>query len=156
MNKIAKWAGIIMLTALLLLAVTLESLQMMATSSGVRAIEIPENSQISKFTQGSDYLDAYAIQISSQMNIDNVMDQQSMLHGSVVLEAENEIILKGNAPGLHYYASYFINSSSDDSALVLSTVVVYENHIGRLYFSIIKPFHRHLVPFALSKLIGNQ
>jgi hypothetical protein len=62
------------------------------------------------------------------------------------------VVYAGTSPGLDYHVSYILEGGLPASGLRVSTAVSYRNWIGRAYFAVIRPFHRRLTPFMVSRM----
>lgn len=70
----------------------------------------------------------------------------------VLFRNENEIVMGANDKHLSFRASVLLAKAGDETDIFLTTVVRFNNFGGRLYFALIKPFHRLIVKSALRKL----
>lgn len=69
-------------------------------------------------------------------------------------KSENEIILGEDDKHLNFRVSLILNAAgSRKKEIVITTVVEFNNRFGRIYFFIIKPFHRIIVPVFLKRKI---
>jgi Protein of unknown function (DUF2867) len=71
-------------------------------------------------------------------------------------KSENEIILGEDDKHLNFRVSLYLDRSKNDGPktnLTISTIVVFNNWFGRLYFFIVRPFHRLIVPEMLKGMI---
>lgn len=69
----------------------------------------------------------------------------------VFAKNEQEVILGEDDKHLNFRVSLFVGKSDTGlkNELVISTVVKFNNWLGRLYFIPVKPFHRLIVPVML-------
>lgn len=70
----------------------------------------------------------------------------------------NEVILGEDDKHLNFRISLFIDPQTtniDKKNLTISTTVQFNNSFGRLYFSLIRPFHKLIVPTMLKGIIKN-
>ena len=70
----------------------------------------------------------------------------------------DEIILGEDDKHLNFRVSVFIdkhNVNQTDKSLIISTTVKFNNWFGRLYFFLVRPFHKLIVPTILKGIIKN-
>jgi len=70
----------------------------------------------------------------------------------VLFSDENEIIMGMNDKHLYFRLSVLKMNETNASKIYLSTVVRFNNVGGKIYFAVIWPFHRLIVPTMLRKL----
>ena len=127
----------------------LEVIRFVALRAGVRAVQLPAGSQIRSLAAGADYVDAYEAPLDcSGLTIDEVLPEA---RPSEAARTFNEVVYRGTAPGLFYYASYLLEQSAAET-VTLSTTVFYESVLGMVYFTPVKQVHRRAVPLAVSRL----
>jgi hypothetical protein len=71
---------------------------------------------------------------------------------------ENEIIAGENDRHLNFKVSLWLNpiaSVKNEKEIVISTVVHFNNWLGRLYFLPVKPIHRIIVPTMMKQMAKN-
>ncbi|HJV20387.1 MAG TPA: DUF2867 domain-containing protein, partial [Sediminibacterium sp.] len=59
---------------------------------------------------------------------------------------------------LNFRVSLLINRQSDyceNKKIIISTTVKFNNWFGRLYFLLVRPFHKLIVPIMLKGIIKN-
>lgn len=67
---------------------------------------------------------------------------------------DSEMILGEDDKHLNFRVSIYIDATSDSKkTLTISTVVVFHNWFGRLYFLPVKPFHKFIVKAMLKSMI---
>ncbi len=132
----------------------MEILRIIAINRGVEVVTIPTDSRTLVLSQGNDYVDAFRVETNSDDSVMALIREENMAGGRLIYQTDTEIIFKGNAPGLQYYASYHLSTTSTVSHLTLSTVVFYENWLGKFYFSIVRIFHKRAVPFMVWSVFG--
>lgn len=72
----------------------------------------------------------------------------------VFSKSTNELILGEDDKHLDFKVSLLLDKKvSGENILVLSTVVIFHNWFGRLYFLPVKPFHRLIVPAMLKGVV---
>lgn len=76
----------------------------------------------------------------------------------VFTKTNNEVVLGEDDKHLNFRVSLLVDQSTSNSnkmTLAISTIVIFNNWFGRLYFFLIKPFHKLIVPAMLNRMIGN-
>lgn len=73
----------------------------------------------------------------------------------VLYKSETEVILGEDDKHLNFRISLFLTPSSTIGRkdLIISTTVQIQNWLGRVYFAIIKPFHKVIVPVMLKGIV---
>jgi len=72
----------------------------------------------------------------------------------VFSKSTNELILGEDDKHLDFKVSLLLEkNNSGENVLVISTVVIFHNWFGRLYFLPVKPFHRLIVPAMLKEAV---
>ncbi len=69
---------------------------------------------------------------------------------------ENEVILGEDDSHLNFRVSLFIQphaQNTEQSIVIISTTVVFNNWLGKLYFTPVRPFHKRIVPVMLKGTI---
>ena len=67
---------------------------------------------------------------------------------------ENEIILGENDKHLNFKVSILLEKlKANNKSITISTVVVFNNWFGKLYFFPVKPFHKLIVPIMLKSIL---
>ncbi|HLP15799.1 MAG TPA: DUF2867 domain-containing protein, partial [Bacteroidota bacterium] len=67
---------------------------------------------------------------------------------------DNEVILGENDKHLDFRVSLFLDthqSNPSKKSIAVTTVVVFNNWMGHVYFFFVKPFHKRIVPAMLRK-----
>ncbi len=125
----------------------------LARLRGVREIERPPRSLISMTMPEPDYSDTYRAPTppNAFLNLDDVR-AVAFERGVEIARSQWEVVYEGNAPGLTYHVSYFVEGGFPPTALRMTTSVAYRNWIGRVYFAVVGPFHRRGVPFMLGRM----
>lgn len=141
------------LAVALLLVGLLFSLAIIANARGVRSVVAPAPSLIAIRAVGADYLDAYRVTASPERlrNLDDVV-VAAFQKGDEVARSATEVVYTGCAPGLVFDVAYQLTHESDNPVLTMTTAVRYTSGTGRLYFAIVRPIHRRLVPFMVSRM----
>ena len=71
-------------------------------------------------------------------------------------KSNNEIILGQNDKHLNFKISILSNIRTDDKQLItISTLVYFNKWYGKLYFQLIRPFHKLIVPLMLKNILKN-
>ncbi|WP_066219396.1 DUF2867 domain-containing protein [Formosa haliotis] len=74
----------------------------------------------------------------------------------VLAKTENEIILGEDDKHLNFRVSLFLHLQVEDTttkAFIISTLVAFNNRLGKLYFLIVNPFHKLIIPIMLKGII---
>lgn len=74
----------------------------------------------------------------------------------ILEKTDKEVILGEDDKHLNFRVSLLIHPNGNGSKkkeLTISTAVVFNNWLGRLYFLPVRPFHRHIVPSMLKGMI---
>ncbi|MFA4924334.1 MAG: DUF2867 domain-containing protein [Ignavibacteriaceae bacterium] len=72
----------------------------------------------------------------------------------VFSKSNNELILGEDDKHLDFKVSLLFDKNiSDENILVVSTVVIFHNWFGRLYFFPVRPFHKLIVPTMLKGVV---
>lgn len=74
----------------------------------------------------------------------------------VFAKSEKEVILGEDDTHLNFRISLFLEQNRDETKmkrLIISTTVEFNNWFGRLYFLLIRPFHKIIVPIMLKGTI---
>lgn len=70
----------------------------------------------------------------------------------VFTKTDNEVVLGENDKHLDFRVSLFLQPNGQSKNIFIATVVTYNNRFGRLYFAIVKHFHRLIVPTMLNRI----
>ncbi|GGC83273.1 hypothetical protein GCM10011508_08260 [Flavobacterium lutivivi] len=72
----------------------------------------------------------------------------------VLERRENEIVLGENDKHLNFKVSILLDKLETNSkSITISTIVVFNNWFGKLYFLPVKPFHKLIVPIMLKSIL---
>lgn len=128
-------------------------LGVVANARGVRSVAVPSPSLIAPRATGMDYVDAYRVAVSSGRlrNLDDVV-AAAFQKGDEVGWSTTEVVYTGCAPGLVFDVAYQLDHENDKPVLTMTTVVRYKSWVGRIYFAAVRPIHRRLVPFMVSRM----
>lgn len=130
------------------------TLSTIARHRGVSRVGVPPASLIEARAGDADYVDTYGASVSPMLVPDiAALEQYAFQRAILVQESDFELIYTGASPGLIYYISYHREPSDRDDRLAVTTTVHYKDWRGRLYFAVIRPFHRVLTPFMVSVMI---
>ncbi|WP_420318934.1 hypothetical protein [Ekhidna sp.] len=146
-NRKLKWFTLIAFIILFLGYILLKILFQIGINNGVKVVDLPSQSKISQLIENADYVDAYEIGLNEPIDQNKINAFAASL-GDEYFKNENEMIVKGTAPGLTFFASFYKNS---ENRLTLSTVVFYENLMGMIYFTPVKIVHKNGLPYFLYK-----
>ncbi|MFA8344104.1 MAG: DUF2867 domain-containing protein [Rhodothermaceae bacterium] len=72
---------------------------------------------------------------------------------TVINRNENEIVMAENDKHLNFRASVLLEKDSEKTLVHLTTLVKFNNFGGKLYFTIIKPFHKVIIKSVLKRII---
>jgi hypothetical protein len=72
----------------------------------------------------------------------------------VFARSDDEILLGGDDRHLDFRVSVLVQRGAVRSSAVLTTVVRFNNGLGRAYFFVVRPFHRLIVTSMLRNLVG--
>lgn len=77
-----------------------------------------------------------------------------MIGFRILDKTDNEFIFGKDDKHLNFRSSFLINVNSNDGVkkINLSTVVKFNNMLGRLYFIPVKPFHKLIMRTILSRI----
>jgi len=75
---------------------------------------------------------------------------------TVIERNENEILMAENDKHLNFKVSVMINREGNSVVINLTTLVRFNNFLGRLYFLPVKPFHRLIIISLLKRLQNNS
>ncbi|MFJ1378464.1 DUF2867 domain-containing protein [Capnocytophaga canimorsus] len=71
----------------------------------------------------------------------------------VFSKTDKEVVLGENDKHLDFRVSLFLEPNGQAKNIFIATVVTYNHWFGRFYFSIIKHFHRLIVPSMLKRIV---
>jgi hypothetical protein len=72
---------------------------------------------------------------------------------TILIRNENEIILSGDDKHLYFRISVLKEDCENENIKIhLTTIVIYHNIFGKIYFFFVKPFHRLIVKAMLNQL----
>jgi len=72
---------------------------------------------------------------------------------SEIHRSDTELVYAGTAPGLTYNVGYSFGTDGHVRTLVVSTTVTIHSRTGKVYWTIVRPFHRLIVPFMLDRMV---
>ena len=75
---------------------------------------------------------------------------------AVIDRNDNEIVMAEKDKHLDFRVSVLVNREVDKATISLTTLVKYNNGLGRLYFFPVKPFHRIIVMSLLKRLLSSD
>ena len=82
----------------------------------------------------------------------NIKQSQSIGDFFILLKGEKFLITELKDKHLDFRFSILIRENEGITKVSLSTIVKLNNYFGRIYFFLVKPFHRLIVPNILKKL----
>jgi len=120
---------------------------------GVRDLRLPRASLLATTMPEPDYLDSYHVGVRTT-SFDDIGDLRAAAFekGEEIARSRWEVVYAGTSPGIDYHVSYILEGGIPATGLRVSTAVRYRNGIGRVYFAIIRPFHRRITPFMVSQM----
>jgi len=120
----------------------------------VSRVPIPPGSLIQTVSGDADYADSYAAKVPAALFPDTrALDRFAFQRCAVAGKTRDEIMYRGESPGLVYHISYLRRDEGSGAKLFVSTAVHYKNRRGWLYFAFVRPGHRVLAPFMVSLMI---
>ena len=140
--------------------------------------ECPAESLVLKDLERTDYYDCYMVRKQTNDSIDKIKEKIFTLpawidfllkiryvfivkpfglrtgdaNPSLISRNENEIVVGENDKHLYFRISVLKKESGQKSEVYLTTVVRFNNIMGRLYFLPVKPFHKLVVKALLKKV----
>lgn len=153
MNSWVKRVLVTGLAVALVLIGLLSVLAAIAHSRGVRTAAVPAPSLIAIPAGHADYFDAYSVTVPPERfhNLHDVI-AVAFQKGHEVGRSPTEVVYQDCAPGLVFDVAYQLTVEDGRSVLTMTTAVRYTNAIGPIYFGLVRPFHRRLVPFMISRM----
>ena len=82
----------------------------------------------------------------------NFKQGQSIGDLSVILKEKYHLITELKDKHLDFRVSILIREEEDTTKVFFNTIVKYNNIFGKMYFFLIKPFHRLIIPNTLKRL----
>ncbi|MDH3197427.1 MAG: DUF2867 domain-containing protein [Candidatus Krumholzibacteria bacterium] len=124
----------------------------LARLDNVYEVPVPPGSLIAPTAASADYSDAWRGELrGSYRDIEHVIE--NAFHKPVELQRDDrEVLYEGAAPGLRYRISYILDRDSRPQAIVACTTVKILNRSGRIYWTLIRPVHRALIPYMLKRM----
>ena len=94
--------------------------------------------------------------ININKNSENLIFKQDQMIGDIFIffKDKNHLIAELNDKHLDFRFSIFIWQKEGITKISLSTIVKINNIFGKIYFFLITPFHRLIIPNILSRLNG--
>ncbi len=135
--------------------VGLVSMSAVARERGVSKVPVPQGTMIARTLVDADYSDAYAVAVPPQL-FANVAELTgyAFQKAESAAETENEVMYVGGSSHLTYHISYLLTKREGARATVtVATAVHYESWRGRLYFTLVRPFHRVITPFMVGRMV---
>lgn len=75
---------------------------------------------------------------------------------TVIDRNENEIIMAENDKHLNFRVSVMLRREGNNAIINLTTLVKFNNFLGRIYFFPVKPFHILIIISLLKRVLKNQ
>lgn len=101
------------------------------------------NLKTPKNSDSKDLIESYKWEIGEQVGIFKVFDRTT-----------DEIILGEDDTHLNFRVSLLLArdwNNRSEKIITVTTIVVYNSWVGRLYFFVVKPFHRTFIPIILKR-----
>jgi len=149
----------------------------------IKLTTIPENSVITNGFDKIDYYDTYRIINTTYDTVEGITakifkvpkwvnwlmgirdsvvgifglkNNQAILEGQItrfpiIAQQENEIIMGENDKHLDFRVSILVDM--ENTFIYLITIVHFNNFFGRIYFLIVKPFHKIIVKSILNRVV---
>jgi hypothetical protein len=126
----------------------------LARIDGVAPTAVPNESYLSSLAERADYSDAYRIPMEFNPfgKVDDVADHAFEKGSAEIRRSDDEVVYRGEAPGLHYDISYLLERRTQPATLTVCTTVRYDDRKGRIYFTLVKPIHKMLMPYLLKRM----
>lgn len=114
-------------------------------------VELPPRARLARQAFGeSDYVDAYRVALPQGAPVDPRVWVEAIFLGKPFPErdrSEDEVLTFDSMGFLEFGVSVLV----DDRAVTMSNLVRYRSRFGRLYFAVVKPFHRLIAPRLLRR-----
>tara|TARA_B100000686_G_scaffold7898_1_gene7911 strand:+ start:100 stop:624 length:525 start_codon:yes stop_codon:yes gene_type:complete len=92
------------------------------------------------------------VKVYENEEISNFKQDQLIGDIFILLKEKNHLIVELKDKHLDFRFSIWIRQEDCKTKLSLSTIVKFNNIFGKIYFFLIKPFHRLIIPNILKKL----
>ncbi|MFX0579863.1 DUF2867 domain-containing protein [Nocardia nepalensis] len=119
--------------------------------SAHRLVEIPEAAALARSVPTDwDYIDSYEIAFPSGAPTDPREWSRKIFFGKPFPDresSEREHLTADAMSVLDFVVSVLV----DDDTVAITSMVEYRNRLGRMYFAVVRPFHRRLVPWMLAR-----
>jgi hypothetical protein len=134
--------------------VGLAAMTAVASSHDVEPTEFPEDAYIAGSRPSAKYADAYHGPMNYRVyrTIDEVIDK-AFQKGLEVHRDENEVVYQGKAPGLVFHVSYILDRTTNPQTLTFVTTVSPHSRLGLVYWTVVRPLHRMIVPVMLDRML---
>ncbi len=73
---------------------------------------------------------------------------------TVIDRNDNEIVMAENDKHLYFRTSMMLEVDGTRKGIYCTTLVKYNNRLGKMYFFVIKPFHKYLIKSSMKKTFG--
>jgi hypothetical protein len=136
-------------------ALGLTVMSYLARMDNVYEVPVPPESLIAPSAAGADYADAWRGELrGSYRDIEHVA--ANAFHTPVEIQRDDrEVLYEGAAPGLRYRISYILDHESRPHGIVVCTTVNVLSRTGRVYWTLVRPIHRALVPYLLKRMVDS-
>jgi len=133
-------------------ALGLTVMSYLARMDNVYEVPVPPGSLIAPSAAKADYADAWRGELrGTYRDVDHLIE--NAFHKPVELQRDDrEVLYEGVAPGLRYRISYMLDTDDQPQAIVVCTAVHILSRTGRIYWTVIRPVHRALIPYMLKRM----
>ncbi|MEV5836286.1 DUF2867 domain-containing protein [Nocardia sp. NPDC052112] len=114
-------------------------------------VEIPERAALARSSGANwDYIDSYEVVLPPGAPTDPREWTRKIFFGKPFLDRESderEHLTADMMAVLDFVVSVLVH----DDTVTITSLVEYRNRWGRMYFAVIRPFHRRLTPWMLAR-----
>lgn len=124
-----------------------------ASSHGVRRIDLPPGCHAAAVAEKADYTDAYQSPMTYMAfkSIDEAA-AATFAPGREVQRTETEVAYTGYRGGARYDISYVLDRSADPPTITVATAVRLPSRKSRVYWFVAGRVHRMLFPYLLDRM----
>jgi len=147
--KIVIGAGIVLVVVV---GLGLTVMSYLARMDNVYEVPIPPESLIAPSADAANYADAWRGDLRGfYRGIDHVVE--NAFHKPVEIQrSDREVLYEGAAPGLRYRISYILDTDSQPRGIIVCTTVNILSRTGRVYWTVVRPIHRALIPYMVKRM----
>lgn len=127
-----------------------------ASSHGVRRVDLPPGSYAANIAEKADYADAYRAPMTyiSFKSIEDVA-ANVFTSGKEVQRTSREVAISGSRGGARYDVSYVLDKSSDPPTITVATAIRLPDQRARIYWFFAQRVHRYMVPFQIDRMASS-